>query len=153
MPREHGFSLIELVLSTGLTLVLTAALFGVLTPAQGVFVVQEEVADMQQRMRAAYDALYDDLASAGAGPGRRPDQGSLSFALPSLLPYRSGLRGADPPATAKNDVVTVVYAAPGAAQTTIRQPMPARGDVVTVNLEPGCPVGDPVCGFSEGMDV
>jgi hypothetical protein len=153
MRREHGFSLIELVLSTGLTLVLTAALFGVLTPAQSVFVVQEETADMQQRMRAAYDALYDDLAAAGAGPGRRPDQGSLSFAVAPLLPYRSGLRGADPPATFKGDVVTVMYAAPGASRTTIRQPMPARGDVVTVNLDPGCPVGDPVCGFTEGMDV
>lgn len=153
MRCEHGFSLIELMVSTGLTLVLTAALFGVLTPAQGIFVVQEEVADMQQRMRAAYDALYDDLAAAGAGPGRRSDQGSLAFALAPLLPYRSGLRGANPAATVKDDVVTVVYAAPGAAQTTIRQPMPARGDVVTVNLDPGCPVGDPVCGFTEGMDV
>ena len=40
MGRQQGFSLIELVLATGLTLVVTAALFGLLTPAQGIFVVQ-----------------------------------------------------------------------------------------------------------------
>ena len=102
------------MLATALTLVVTAALFGVLTPAQGTFVVQEEVSDMQQRMRAGYDALYDDLAAAGAGPGRRPDEGSLAFALAPILPFRSGLRGADPPATFKSDVITVVYAPPGA---------------------------------------
>ena len=108
---------------------------------------------MQQRMRAAYDALYDDLAAAGAGPARRQDEGSLAFALAPILPFRSGLRGADAPATFRTDVVTILYAPPGAAQTTIRQPMPARADVVTLNLDPGCPVGDPVCGFTEGMDV
>jgi hypothetical protein len=153
MERHHGFSLIELVLVTGLTVAVTAALFGLLTPAQGIFVVQAEVADMQQRMRAAYDALYDDLAAAGAGPARRQDDGSLAFALAPILPFRSGLRGGDPPATFRADVVTILYAPAGASQTTIRQPMPARADVVTLNLDPGCAVGDPLCGFTEGMDV
>ena len=43
MRRERGFSLIELVLATALTLVVTAALFGLLTPAQGIFIVQGSV--------------------------------------------------------------------------------------------------------------
>jgi type II secretory pathway pseudopilin PulG len=153
MDRAQGFSLIELVLATALTLVVTAALFGVLTPAQGIFVVQQEVSDMQQRMRAAYDALYDDLAAAGAGPARRRNEGSLVFALAPILPFRSGLRTADPPGTFRADVVTVVFAPPRANETTIRQPLPARSEVATLNIDPGCPVGDPVCGFKEGMDV
>jgi len=153
MRRTQGFSLIELILATGLTLAVTAALFGLLTPVQSVFVVQEEVSDMQQRLRAAFDALYDDLAAAGAGPARRPDQGSLAFSLAPILPFRSGLRAADPPATSRGDVVTILYASSDAPQTTIRQPMPARADVVTLNLDPGCAAGDTRCGFSEGMDV
>jgi type II secretory pathway pseudopilin PulG len=153
LPRTNGFSLIELMLATALTLVVTAALFGVLTPAQSIFAVQEETADMQQRARAAYDALYDDIAAAGSGPARRRDDGSLAFLLAPILPFRSGLRDADAPGSFKTDVVTMLYAPPGATQTTISQPMPARSDIVTLNLDPGCPVGDPVCGFRETMDV
>jgi hypothetical protein len=108
---------------------------------------------MQQRLRAAFDALSDDLAAAGGGPARRSDEGSLAFRLAPILPFRSGLRGGDPPATTRADVVTVLYASSDAPQTTIRQPMPARGDLVTLNLDPGCAAGDPLCGFSEGMDV
>jgi hypothetical protein len=108
---------------------------------------------MQQRMRSAYDALYDDVAAAGAGPDRRAVEGSLALTLAPILPFRSGLRNPDPPGTAAAAVITVLHAPPGAMQTTIRQAMPARGDVVTLNLDPGCPVGDPVCGFRAGMDV
>jgi prepilin-type N-terminal cleavage/methylation domain-containing protein len=153
MGRAQGFSLTELVLVTAIALVITAALYGLLTPAQSIFVVQQEVSDMQQRMRAAYDTLYDDLAAAGSVPAGRQSEGSLAFALAPILPFRSGLRGADPPATFKTDVLTVVYAPPGATQTTLRQPMPAATDVVTLNSDAGCPVADPVCGFDEGMDV
>jgi hypothetical protein len=153
MGRSPGFSLIELVLATGLALVVTTALFGLLTPGQSIFIVQEEVSDMQQRLRAAFDPLSDDVAAAGGGPARRSDEGSLVFKLAPILPFRSGLRGGDPPATSRPDTITVLSAPADAAQTTIRQPMPARADVVTLNLDPGCALGDPVCGFSEGMDV
>src|ERR1700759_3824788 len=37
MGRASGFSLIELLLATGLALVVTSALFGILTPAQSSF--------------------------------------------------------------------------------------------------------------------
>ena len=108
---------------------------------------------MQQRMRAAYDALYDDLAAAGSGPVRRQDEGSFGVTVAPIVPFRSGLRGGDPPATFKGDVLTVMYAPPAATETTIRQPLPAHSDVVTLDIQPGCPLGDPLCGFAEGMDV
>ena len=47
--REHGFSLIEMTVSIGLMLLVTAWIFTMMNPAQGNFAAEPEVADMQQR--------------------------------------------------------------------------------------------------------
>ena len=64
MPARSsgGFSLIELVIAMGLFVAVAAAALGLLKPGHGVFAVQSEVADMQQRARAAFEALSRDLA-------------------------------------------------------------------------------------------
>ena len=69
MKREQGFTLVELLVSTGMAICITAAILAALQPAEGVFSVASEAADMQQRLRVATNALYKDLAIAGAGTG------------------------------------------------------------------------------------
>ncbi len=109
---------------------------------------------MQQRIRAAFDAVRRDVALAGAGGSVRRDAGSLTFVAPPVLPLRLGLRGADPPGTFRPDAITVLAAAPmPAAATTLGQPMPAFGGAARVNIEAGCPAADPVCALAVDVDV
>ena len=50
---DRGFTLVELLVATTLTLLVGAALFAAVPPAEGLLAVQSETADMQQRLRVA----------------------------------------------------------------------------------------------------
>src|SRR5262245_46514377 len=60
MRREGGFSLVELLLASVITLVVVGGAFELVAPAQRMFQAQPEAADMQQRLRVAVDALRRD---------------------------------------------------------------------------------------------
>lgn len=149
----RGFSLIELLIATGVLLAVMASVFGAVSPAQGSFRVQSEKTDLQQRLRVTVDTLTTNLMLAGAGPAQGPDTGAFHRYFAALLPYRLGRRSPDPAGTFKSDTVTLLTTNPGATQTTIAQPLGARSGTLQVNSGPGCPTGDPVCGFKVGMDV
>lgn len=152
-PHERGFSLVELLVSTSLTLVVMAFVFQVMNPAHGSFRVEPETADVQQRARAASETLRRDLLMAGAGTFQGRNAGPLNDFFAPVLPLRQGRRRADAPGSYRSDTVTVFYLNSGAAQTTIAQTLAARSSSIQVNLEPGCPTADPVCGFTSGTDV
>ncbi len=157
-PPQHdgGFSLVELLVAMGLTLLVTASVIGLTGPAQQSFPLEMERVDLQQRLRVGVDTLARDLRQAGAGAyqgDRTSVLGPLSGPIPSVLPLRRGRRRPDSPDTFRADTVTLLRVNPGATQTTIAQPLPARGATVRVNLDLGCPVGDPACGFRAGMMV
>ena len=65
--HEGGFTLVEVLVATAITVTLTAAVLALLTPADTIFKVQPEVSDMLQRVRASTDALTADLLMTGAG--------------------------------------------------------------------------------------
>ena len=65
--RDRGFTIIELLISLAITMAITAGIFAVMNPSQGMFAAQPEVMDMQQRMRVGVDTLTKDLMMAGAG--------------------------------------------------------------------------------------
>ena len=67
LRSESGYSLVELLVSSAVMLTVTGAIFGLMNPAQGTTQAQTEVADMQQRMRVASDAIFKELVMAGAG--------------------------------------------------------------------------------------
>jgi hypothetical protein len=98
-----GLGLVELLIATLLTLVVTAALGALVIPARGAFEAQSEAADMHQRLRVAVDALTRELQAAGAGlaPGTAPP----------VMPYRVGLLGSDPEAGVfyRRGVFSVTY--------------------------------------------
>jgi hypothetical protein len=103
MRSAAGFTIVEMVIATALTLLLTAALFGLVDPARGGFQAQPEAADMHQRLRVAVDALTRDLLMAGAGiaPG----------AAPAVVPYRVGRLASDVDTAVlyRPGVITVTY--------------------------------------------
>jgi type II secretory pathway pseudopilin PulG len=145
--RDRGFTLVESIVATGLTVCIAAAVFAAVHPAEAVFGVQAEAADMQQRLRVAVAALRRDLAMAGAGIDAAGGSPLVDY-FPPLLPYRQGRTGGDTPGTFRTDATTVLYVPSLTAQTTTSTAMPARAADVQVNILPGCPVTDSSCGFS-----
>jgi prepilin-type N-terminal cleavage/methylation domain-containing protein len=150
---QAGFGLVELLVAIALMLVVMAAVFDAVHPAHGAFRTEPEAIDVQQRLRAGVEALSRDLAAAGGGAHHGPQSGPLNDWFAAVLPFRQGRRLAHAPGTFSPDTITVLRVEAGAAQSTIAHALPAQSGAVQVNLVPGCPVGDPVCGFRAGMDV
>ena len=73
-----GFSLVELLIATALTMTVAAGVFALIVPSRRAFDTQFESVDMAQRLRVAVDTLYAQLSRAGAG--ERP---SLTRVLPT----------------------------------------------------------------------
>jgi hypothetical protein len=149
---EGGFSLLETMLAATLTLIVTATVFGVMHPAEGLFAAEPERADMQQRMRVAHDALSRDLLLAGAGAYAGKQSGPLVSYFAPVLPLRQGARNADAAGTFAHDRITLLYVPSTTAQTLIDQPLsPANMAFAPMpGLDGSCPAGDPLCGFSIG---
>ena len=150
---DAGFTLIETLIATLLTLFVTGTVLSMANARSGMAAAQPEMADMQQRARAAAAALLDDLLAAGTGTSSGADAGSLGAFLPPIVPRRMGLSGADAPGVVRADAVTLVwipdtwkFAATGSAI------VPAAP---TLSIAPSatCAAGDPLCGFAAGDDV
>jgi prepilin-type N-terminal cleavage/methylation domain-containing protein len=80
--RQAGFSLVELLVAMTVTLIITGAVFGLLSGGQNAFRREPELSDRQQNIRMAMDLIMRDVATAGAG-------------MPKFIQaFRSGLDGA-----------------------------------------------------------
>jgi prepilin-type N-terminal cleavage/methylation domain-containing protein len=66
-PRQAGFSMIELLVAMVMTLIVSGAIFGLLTGGQNAFRREPELTDRQQNVRIAMDLIKRDVAGAGAG--------------------------------------------------------------------------------------
>ncbi len=62
----RGFSLVELMVAMTITLIVTGAIYGLMTGGQEAFRREPEVTDRQQNIRLAMDVIMRDIASAGA---------------------------------------------------------------------------------------
>jgi len=67
MRKERGFSLVELIVAMTVTLIVSSAIYGLLTTGGNAFRREPEVADRQQNIRAAMDLITRDIYGAGAG--------------------------------------------------------------------------------------
>ncbi len=149
----RGFSLIESTVAMGITLVVTASIFGMVHPSRRTTAAELEVADLQQRMRVAADALSRDLLLAGAGSYLGPDAGSLGWYLPGVMPFRHGATGADPPGAFTSDRITLLYVPPTAAETVLATDLMPGSLTMQLAPEIGCPAGANLCGFSRNLSV
>ncbi|HVG22099.1 MAG TPA: hypothetical protein VNI02_23895 [Blastocatellia bacterium] len=85
---ESGFSLIELLIASLLTMGLIGTVFSLVGRNQRVFITESNVTDMNENMRTAVDMLTRDIQSAGMG---LPSRSSGSFAA---IFYTNGASGA-----------------------------------------------------------
>lgn len=153
LDSESGYSLIELLVAAGIMLVVTGAIFGLITPSQGTASTQPEVSDLQQRSRVASEVLFKELVMAGAGVYQGPVTGSLINFFAPVIPKRLGRTDPDGPFDAFDDVITLSYIPNTYSQTTISSPMPNVSAELKVTQQSNCPQGQQLCGFEEGMDV
>jgi prepilin-type N-terminal cleavage/methylation domain-containing protein len=66
MRQERGFSLVELMVAMTVTLIVSGAIYGLLTSGSNAFRREPELADRQQNIRAAMDLVSRDVFNAGA---------------------------------------------------------------------------------------
>ena len=153
MTDERGFTIVEVLIATLIMMVIVGATFMLLNPAQGMFAVQPEVSDMQQRLRVAIDMIAKDVMMAGAGISSGPMTGPLGHTLAAVLPYRVGATGADSSDEYFSDRISVLYVPGSVGQTKTGDPVASTVPAVTVTNEPGCPIGNAACGIDKGMAV
>lgn len=64
--RNEGFSIVELLMASAITMAVVGAILAVVNPAQLMFRAQGDAADVHQRLRAAADTLSADVRAAMA---------------------------------------------------------------------------------------
>ncbi len=64
---QSGFSLIELMVAITVTLVVSGAIYGLLSGGQSAFRREPELTDRQQNARVALNLIMRDIANAGSG--------------------------------------------------------------------------------------
>jgi type II secretory pathway pseudopilin PulG len=152
MRRRAGFSLAELLVAATIACLLVAGLLAIVATGRSAARTRAAAIDIQQRLRAAVEAMDADIAAAGTGPVNAVGGRPLGVVVPSILPYRVGPRG-DPPGTVRQDAITVL-SVPGSGAGTVLAtdflPGATSADIAQV---PGCPVGDPSCGIGAGTEV
>ena len=117
-PR--GFTLVELLLASAISLTVLAAVLAVAIPAQSAFTVRPEAVDLQQRTRIAVDALAEDLRSAGWVMPLSEE--GLGRVFAPVLPYRVGDSAPDPAAGVfyRPGVISIVQLAPQPGTGTLQ---------------------------------
>jgi prepilin-type N-terminal cleavage/methylation domain-containing protein len=66
-PGQRGFSMVELMMAMTVTLIISSAIYGLLTTGGNAFRREPEMADRQQNIRIAMDAISRDVENAGGG--------------------------------------------------------------------------------------
>jgi len=64
--RNAGFTLVELLIASAITMAVVGAILAVVNPAQVMFRAQGDAADLHQRLRAAADTMSADVRAAMA---------------------------------------------------------------------------------------
>jgi len=80
--KQQGFSLIELLVAMAMVGIVMAAIYSTYKSQQDTYVAQEQVAEMQQNLRASLYQMARDLRMAGFNPQRAPNVGGFVTQLP-----------------------------------------------------------------------
>jgi len=159
---QFGFTLVEVLVATTIMVVVTAAIFDLVSQSGGVFQVQPEVSELQQRLRVGVSQLRRDLMDAGAGSysglndtTNYQTARSLANYFAPVLPYvQSSDANDDGQGRFFSHRITIISVPTTAAQTSLKSDMTSGLAQIQVNQESGCPfkpntqqVADPLCGF------
>jgi len=80
--KEHGFTMVELLVAMAITAVVMAAVYSLYKTQQDSYIAQDQVVEMQQNVRASLYQMARDLRMAGFNPQRAPNVGGFLTQLP-----------------------------------------------------------------------
>jgi type II secretory pathway pseudopilin PulG len=142
--NDRGYTLLEVVVATGIMLAMTGAVMTLLHDGLVRTPMLEEAADLHQRARVAAEALAADLRAAGSGT----PSGPLSALFPAAEPRRPG----DPAGSASADLLTIRYVPAHAARAHLLEPLTPASDAAILDPS-GCPSQTTACGFTAGVNA
>jgi prepilin-type N-terminal cleavage/methylation domain-containing protein len=93
MRKEDGFSLVELLVALTVTLIVSGAIYGLLTSGSAAFRREPELADRQQNIRVAMDVVARDVFNAGAALPRFSQVFTLVDSVGGRCTGAQGLNG------------------------------------------------------------
>ena len=82
ISKEYGFTLIELLIAMAITGIISAAIFTAFQSQQKSYLIQEDVAAMQQNLRAGMDMMVREIRMAGYDPMQSGKFGFVSLPNP-----------------------------------------------------------------------
>jgi len=80
--KEHGFTLVELLVAMAMAAVVMGAVYSLYKSQQDSYIAQDQVVEMQQNVRAALYQMARDMRMAGFNPQRAPNVGGFVTQLP-----------------------------------------------------------------------
>ena len=83
---DRGFSLVELVVAMAISLVVMAGVYKVYVTQQDTYLLQEQVAEMQQNARVAKYVLTKDIRMVGYNPTRKVNGPTFKTSFVPKLP-------------------------------------------------------------------
>ena len=127
--RESGFSLVELMVAMTVTLIITGAIFGLLSGGQNAFRREPALSDRQQNIRMSMGLIMRDIATAG------------SAMPPFIQTFRPGLDGG---------TITACLDSAGAAVACPTAPSGAPVDELEMMANPNNFAPEVSCTYSGG---
>lgn len=145
---SKGFTVVELVVSTGIIVAVMGVALVVVGQARDALDRDGIGVEAAQRLRAGLNVLERDIRAAGAGPEADAAGIALGHSLPVVEPLRlGGLPASDDAFSA----LRVLTAPAGAAHGRLAAPA-APGQPLSLSPPPACPAL-PACGFRAGVAV
>lgn len=147
---ERGFTLVELLITTLLTLIILAIALAIVDPARASFERDMAGADMAQRLRTGLQALGHDLRGAGAGAAIA-EHSRLGDSVPVIEP----MTHLDPaePVDGRFHAIRIITVPADAAQARLREALVSGNDPVRLKGPPACPGSRAACGFERGQSA
>lgn len=90
--KENGFTLVELMVAVAIGLIVMAAIYSVYRTQQKSYILQEQVAGMQQNLRAALFYMAREIRMAGCDPTRSAGTG-ITTATSNSFGFTCDIRG------------------------------------------------------------
>src|SRR5687767_10497542 len=90
---HSGFSLVELLIALTICAVISASIAAVVPPARAIFERTPAELDLQQRARAAVDAIVYAIRAAGADVIASGELGPLAAIVPAVIPLEVDVEG------------------------------------------------------------
>jgi len=147
--RTRGFTLVELLIASTLTMLILGSAVAMAAAARRALDVEPAALDTVRRMREGVTTLAGVLAAAGGGAGVSDPAVSLGASVPLVRPLTT-LTGAPGP---RFTALSVLRAASGGVGKVI-QPQPGPAGSLTLNRPgSGCALTPVVCGFDVGDAV